>query len=106
MHYGGVGLADTPTSTNVGVAYRYVVRGETLDGYTPAFRATTVEGDEDEARALAEAHPPGTSVPVYYDPAAPARSTLEPPDPLRAGWPAIVAGAAAAVTGAIALLVR
>ena len=87
----------------LGVSYRYQVGGATYEGDTTAFRPHSVAGDPNEAAAIAAAHPPGSGVPVYYDPVHPQRSTLEPPDRASAGIAALVCGGAAVLGGLIAL---
>jgi hypothetical protein len=93
-----------PLASNVSVAYRYEVAGTEYEGYAPAFRATSVEGKAAEAESMAALHPPGTVVWVYYDPAAPAHSVLEPPDAAGAGLTAVAAGTVAVAVAAYALV--
>lgn len=61
------------TTYHAHVTYHYAVGGT---AYTSQRFAYTHEGPEWDDKDWVEAHPPGTSVVVYYDPAAPGQSTL------------------------------
>jgi hypothetical protein len=61
------------TTYHAHVTYHYEVAGTT---FTSRRFAYTHEGPEWDDKDWVEAHPPGTSVVVYYNPAAPHQSTL------------------------------
>ena len=58
------------------VAYAYEVGGRKFDGTKALFSRNRFDS-EDQARAWLAAKAPGSSVKVWYDPADPARSSLE-----------------------------
>jgi hypothetical protein len=58
------------------INYRYRVDGRAYDN--DRFRYNSVSGGSDRAHSLVAAHPAGSAVQVYYDPADPQESLLEP----------------------------
>ena len=77
---GGGGLRDRSASSETSVAavrYSYAVRGRAFSG--DRIRVSRVaSGNSSYARADVETYGAGRSVRVYYDPAHPQRSLLEP----------------------------
>jgi hypothetical protein len=59
------------------VAYEYLVNDRSYESYTIKFGENSY-GNRREAEEIAARYPVGQSVPVYYDPADPERSVLEP----------------------------
>lgn len=84
----------TPVYYNAVVSFQYTVSGETFTGRRLMGQAR--RNDPAEAQKIVEAHPPGTLIPILYNPDLPAESRLDKPYLL---WPASLIG-----TGVLSML--